>query len=34
MEAQVTEPDPPLIGRHPVLELLRADSRRVEVAAA
>ena len=27
------EPDPPLIGRHPVLELLRADSRRVEEIA-
>ena len=33
LEAQVREPDPPLIGRHPVLELLRADSRRVEEIA-
>jgi len=29
----VREADPPLIGRHPVLELLRADSRRVEEIA-
>lgn len=33
MEAQVKEHDPPLVGRHPVLELLRADSRRVEEIA-
>lgn len=33
MEDAVSESDPPLFGRHPVLELLRADSRRVEEIA-